>query len=209
MTADILPVSAASGVLPLPTDLPSHGAGFLPPVTSEHEIRSAAQKWLSSFERAAVTGDGQLAASLFAKNGFWRDILAFTNDFRSIRTPNIAAAGRNVFPVTQARDFVFAEGTSPELQSPFPDVTFLSVHFAFETRVGPAYGIANLVWEEGQWSAFTVFTVLDGVSGVSQRTGANRPRGEHNTPLCYDDTRSLETEFADHDPEVLISEFSS
>lgn len=53
-----------------------------------------AQHWLSQVEIASVTNDGDLFASLFVKNGFWRDILAFTNDYRSIRSGNIAKAAK-------------------------------------------------------------------------------------------------------------------
>jgi hypothetical protein len=41
-----------------------------------------------------ATGDGELVASTFAEDGYWRDILAFTNDYRSIRTPNVAKAAQ-------------------------------------------------------------------------------------------------------------------
>jgi hypothetical protein len=166
-----------------------------------------AQRWLSAVERAAITHDGALFASLFARDGFWRDILAFTNDYRSIRTTNVAAAAARVFPEVHARDFVFAS-TLPEVQCPFDDVTFLNIHFTFNTRVGPASGVANLVFEEavGDWKAYTVFTLLEGVHGVTSTLGANRPRGQHNAPLCHDDTRAEESAFGTCDPEVLISE---
>ena len=193
---------------PLPTDLPTHKAGFAPPADVNPLV--VAQRWLSAVERAAITGDGELFADQFATDGFWRDILAFTNDFRAIRTVNIAPAASRVFPTTQARDFVFAD-TLPSMQSPFEGVTFLNVHFNFNTRVGPAYGVANLVFEEAleDWKAYTVFTLLEGVHGVKQNIGENRARGEHNTPLCYDDTRALESAFDDKDPEVLISEYNN
>lgn len=83
--------------LTMPADLPSHAEGFKPDDTVEHQVHSTAQHWLSSFEHAALNGDGEAFASLFAKNGFWRDIIAFTNDYRSIRTANIAKAA-NVSP---------------------------------------------------------------------------------------------------------------
>ncbi len=77
---------------PLPADLPSHTQGFEPSRDIDHQIENIAQHWLSQVELATATGNGQLFASLFVKNGFWRDILAFTNDYRSIRSANIANA---------------------------------------------------------------------------------------------------------------------
>lgn len=78
--------------LTLPSDLPSHADGFKPDDTVEHQTIAIAQHWLSTFEHAALNGDGDAFAKLFAKNGFWRDVIAFTNDYRSIRTANIAKA---------------------------------------------------------------------------------------------------------------------
>jgi hypothetical protein len=78
--------------LTLPSDLPSHAEGFKPDDSVEHQVLAIAQHFLSQFEHAAQNHDGELFASLFAKNGFWRDIIAFTNDYRSIRTANIAKA---------------------------------------------------------------------------------------------------------------------
>ena len=81
--------------LPQPTDLPSHGAGYQPPKPdAEYDSAAIATEWLQAFAQAAKSGDGQLFQSLFVKNGYWRDVLAFTNDFRSVRTINIANAAR-------------------------------------------------------------------------------------------------------------------
>lgn len=190
---------------PLPADLPAHGQGFRPDDSIEHQVHSIAQHWLSQFELACATSNGELFASLFSHNSFWRDILAFTNDYRSIRTANIAAAANARFPIVKARDFVFTE-TQPNINHPFPDVTLLTLHFTFNTETGPAFGIAHLCWETDAWRAFTVFTLLEGVHGHPQVVGANRKRGTHNDKLSYDERRAKEAEFEDEDPQVLISE---
>jgi len=78
--------------VPHPADLPSHAQGYQPPSDVNHDVDAIAQEWLSTFSKAAATGDGRLFQSLFVKNGYWRDILAFTNDYRSIRTVNVAKA---------------------------------------------------------------------------------------------------------------------
>lgn len=78
----------------LPSSLPSHKLGFQPEEGIDHQIQSIAQHWLTQFELAASANDGDLFQSLFVKNGFWRDVMAFTNDYRAIRTSNIAAAAK-------------------------------------------------------------------------------------------------------------------
>lgn len=80
--------------LSLPDGLPSHKDGFKPDTGVEHQTHAIAQHWLTQFEVAATSNDADLFAGLFVKNGFWRDIIAFTNDYRSIRTNNIAEAAK-------------------------------------------------------------------------------------------------------------------
>ena len=90
------------------------------------------------------------------------------------------------------------------MEEPFPDVTRLSVHFDFVARLGPAFGIANLVWEDGTWKAWTCFTLLEGIHGHPQIVGAQRKMGTHNDKMSYDERRKQECDFKDFDPQVLI-----
>jgi len=83
-----------STAMPLPDGLPCDKQGFSPEPDVEHRVHTIAQHWLTRFEIAATNNDAELFASLFVKNGFWRDIIAFTNDYRSIRTGNIAEAAK-------------------------------------------------------------------------------------------------------------------
>lgn len=92
------------------------------------------------------------------------------------------------------------------LESPFPDVTWLRLHFDFKTALGPASGVARVVYDEraAQWKIYTLYTLLEEIEGHPQRVGANRPYGKHNDKETYDQKRARESEFADKDPEVLI-----
>jgi hypothetical protein len=60
---------------PIPEELPCHSTGFKPTDDVDHQIQSIAQHWLSQFELATVTNNGDLFASLFVQEGFWRDII--------------------------------------------------------------------------------------------------------------------------------------
>jgi hypothetical protein len=83
-----------STAMPLPDGLPCDKQGFKPQADVEHQVQTIAQHWLTRFEVAATQNDARLFASLFVENGFWRDIIAFTNDYRSIRTGNIEEAAK-------------------------------------------------------------------------------------------------------------------
>jgi hypothetical protein len=110
-----------------------------------------------------------------------------------------------VFPKVGARDFVFGL-KEPHLEHPFPDVSFLTVYFEFATNIGPASGIARLVYEDVAWKAFTVFTLLEGVQDHPQRVGAHRARGTHNDKLSYYERRDEEGE---HNGLALAAQLNS
>ncbi|KAL8281402.1 hypothetical protein RQP46_006086 [Phenoliferia psychrophenolica] len=182
----------------LPTTLPTHELlGYKPDGLSEREVEVIAQTWLTSFAVASAKEDGAAFAKLFAED------VAFTNDYRTIRTPKIAQAATDRFPVVKAKDLVFAV-TKPAIGHPFPDVSYLTIHFDFSTEVGPAFGIANLIREKGVWVAYTCFTLLEGIHDNPQRSGRNRPQGTHNAKVSYDTRLAQEAEFSSADPEVLI-----
>ena len=206
--------------VPHPSDLPSHAQGYQPPADVEHDVNAITQQWLSTFSKAASTGDGDLFQSLFVKNGYWRDILAFTNDYRSIRTVNIAKAAsvctacgwyhirilttQARFPVVKPRNITIGPA-APGFESPFPDITFLSIQFRFETNLGKAFGLTRLVWDVDAWRSFTCFTLLEEIHDHQRKIGENRPRGSHNDKISYDEKREEEQKFTNSSPDVLIS----
>lgn len=52
------------------------------------------QGWLTKLEIASQTNDAEAFSALFMDSAIWRDILAFTNDYRSIEKNNIATAAK-------------------------------------------------------------------------------------------------------------------
>ena len=210
--------------LPSPKSLPTHDTGFSPDKSVEVQAHAVAQHWLTNLEIACREKDAKAFRNLFAEDGFWRDVMAFTSDFRSIRGANIEQAAKvrasahldddrrsilltllnqDRLGLTDARNFVFSQ-IQPSLSDPFPDVTFLNLHANFETSLGPSYLVANLVYKEGEWQAYTVFTLLEGIHGHPMRVGADRFRGTHNDQESYDERRARECEYKDRDPDTLV-----
>lgn len=105
----------------------------------------------------------------------------------------------------KSNNFSLSIQTPPALESPFPDVTWLRLHFDFETELGKCSGIARLACKNGQWRAYTVYTLLEEIHGWPQATGRNRPYGRHNDREPHDVRRKREADFKDKDPDVLIS----
>lgn len=80
--------------LPLPSSLPTHELGFSDARPVEIQVQNVAQHWLTQLELACTTRDADLFGILFAEDGFWRDIMAFTADYRSIRSGNVKQAAQ-------------------------------------------------------------------------------------------------------------------
>ena len=58
------------------------------PVTAEPSAaRAAAEGWLSAFETALSAGDIDAAAELFAETSFWRDLVTFTWNIKTVEGP--------------------------------------------------------------------------------------------------------------------------
>ena len=49
---------------------------------------SDVDRWLSEFERALSSGDSEAAAALFEEESFWRDLVAFTWNLKTLEGPD-------------------------------------------------------------------------------------------------------------------------
>lgn len=70
------------------------------PAPKDVDVGKTSQDFLKQLEDAAG-GDGNKFASLFIQDGYWRDVLAFTRDFRTIDSANLAevASVRHAYPI--------------------------------------------------------------------------------------------------------------
>ncbi|BEJ14287.1 hypothetical protein CspHIS471_0400540 [Cutaneotrichosporon sp. HIS471] len=183
---------------PTPFALPTHQAGYAPPAKVDAAVE--ADRFLADLSAAS---DGDAFAALFHPDGFWRDSVVFTRDFcTNSGTQRIAQAAKATFGNTQATDFALAPAGA-KVDTPFPDLTFLTVHVTFSAVLGPAYAVARLTYKDG-WKVFTLYTALTGVHGHTQQIGEARVRGTHNDKEPFDARRARETAHEGGDPDVLI-----
>ncbi|KAK9321837.1 hypothetical protein V1517DRAFT_325279 [Lipomyces orientalis] len=184
---------------PLPAGLPRDQ---IDPDIDQIEVNLIAKTWLQDFNNAVSAANAAAFDGLIAEDGFWRDVIAFTNDFRTIAKANIHQAAIDRLPIVEASN---AKLTTPlpALARPFSDVAFIEVHFTFDTRTGPSIGVAKLIpVDERKYAAYILFTFLDGVHGHQLQLGAHRSHGEHNTKNSYDDIRGEELD--NPNPDVII-----
>jgi hypothetical protein len=185
-----------------PDQLPTLVAGFVPP--KDTDASAVASQFLGELVKAIAAGDGAAFAALFTQHGYWRDVLAFTREFHTFKTVDLAQVAGDVFPGSAAKDFTLVPTLQPKLETPFPDVAFVRAHFTFTGDVGPGYGTVSLVHDSGAWKAWTLTTELEGVNGIKQQVGDDRRYGRHNDTMPYDSRRAMETEMEGVQPDILI-----
>ncbi|KAK9233740.1 hypothetical protein V1525DRAFT_441687 [Lipomyces kononenkoae] len=138
------------------------------------EVHLIAQAWV-----AASASNTVAFGSLFAQDGFWRDMIAFTNDFHTIAKGFIRQAAIDRLPIAEASN---ARITTPlpAVARPFPDFAFIEVHFTFDTKIRLSIGVAKLIpVGDKKYAAYFLFTFL--VHGHQPQLGAHRILGKHNT----------------------------
>lgn len=164
------------------------------------EVASA---WIANFQDASKTGSAEKFDDLILTQGFWRDVIALTNDYRSIAKPNILQAAKDIFTSNSISNIKLDDSRPPVSQNPFPNYFFVEFFFKFDAKLGPGVGIVKLMEDtDGKSRAFTLFTALDGIHGRPFLEGPNRLRGKHNTELSYDEIR--EEEVNNVKPSVII-----
>ncbi|MBB5850675.1 NAD(P)-binding domain-containing protein [Amycolatopsis umgeniensis] len=126
--------------------------------------------WLSRFEAALATRDVEAAATLFAVDSYWRDLVAFTWTIKTVEGRD-GVAGL----LGACLDGIEPSGfRTTETPTEADGVT--EAWLEFETATGRAKGHLRLK-DEGAW---TLLTSLRELKGFEERRNTQRPKGvEH------------------------------
>ena len=101
-----------------------------------------AGQWLKQLDAALQSGNQASVESLFATDGHWRDLLAFTWSITpSEGATNIAALMVSKQAATQAHGFAIAEGRTPPRRVSRAGYDVIETIFQFETKVGRGFGV--------------------------------------------------------------------
>ncbi|CDX27299.1 conserved hypothetical protein [Mesorhizobium sp. ORS 3359] len=126
-----------------------------------------AATWLGSFGRALEAGDIEAATNLFAEDCYWRDLLTFT---WNIKTMEGQAAIREMLKATLS----LAQPSHCHLTGEASvDDGVVEAWFSFETAVARGEGILRL--KDGRCR--TLFTAMSELKGFEERKGPARPLG--------------------------------
>ncbi|WP_219414673.1 flavin-containing monooxygenase [Pseudonocardia nigra] len=144
--------------------------------------------WLRDFERALSDRDPERVAGLFAATSFWRDLIAFTWNLKTVENRDgVADLVRATAESADARGFHTTE-------EPTEADGVVEAWIAFETAVGRGRGHLRLT-DDG---ARTLLTTLYELKGHEEPSGDRRPMGaEHGVNpdrMTWKEMRDAESE---------------
>jgi cation diffusion facilitator CzcD-associated flavoprotein CzcO len=168
--------------------------------------------WVEKFGAALESGDPALIAGQLTEAGYWRDILAFTWDYRTFGgRAEIEQALAATLAAARPRSARVAPGRYPPRLVKRSARAVIEGYFDFDTRAGRGTGFARLLFDPADpfgSQAWILLTTLQELRGSEEKTGPRRPTGiGYSTNFAGDnwlDARIRAQEYAGRDPEVLI-----
>ena len=165
-------------------------------------------EWLEQFDVALQGANQASLASLFASDGHWRDLLAFTWSITPRQgAESIAALMVSSQPATRAHGFAIAEGRTPPRCVQRAGVDVIEAIFQFETGVGRGFGVLRLLASEPA-KAFQLMTSLHELKGYEEAIGNRCPTGEAFSRnfggTNWKEQREAIQAYTDREPTVLI-----
>ncbi|KAG2097524.1 uncharacterized protein F5147DRAFT_583538 [Suillus discolor] len=177
-------------------------------VTHPSNVSSSevATEWLNAFSAAITQSDAAAAVGLFLEDGFWKDVIALTWDFRTFEgrkdikkllDARLVATGLNELRLLQE------PLNEPVLQKVYHDLVWLRFCFGFTTKHGKGTAVVYLVpLPDSKWKAYTLLTCLDSLTNFPQKLGPLRNwETDHGS---WEEKRRQETEFSNNDPTMIV-----
>jgi len=135
--------------------------------TAVQSVAAEVDDWLARFDDALTREDAEAAAELFLDDSFWRDLIAFTWNIKTVENPD---GVRDMLEHTLAHTRPRNWRTSEE---PTAAEGVTEAWIEFETEAGRGNGHLRL--KDGK--AWTLLTALYELKGHEEPKGAERPKG--------------------------------
>jgi len=143
-----------------------------------------ASGWIQQFGQSLLDGNSEEIISLFCEDGLWRDLLAFTWDFRTFHgISSIRCFLEDRLQKTVVKDVRLSSGSykEPVLYDEIPGLVWIQALFEFTTAIGECSGVVRLVpTEDGTWKAHCILTNLDRLTSPESDPSAV----SHTDDLC-------------------------
>jgi putative flavoprotein involved in K+ transport len=134
---------------------------------SETAVASNVEQWLEGFGEALERGDAAAVSERFAEDGFWRDLVAFTWNIKTLE-------GRDAIRDMLEHTLAHARPRAWRVSEPPSEADGITeAWLEFETEVGRGSGHVRL--RDGR--AWTLLTALYELKGHEQPAGPGRPKG--------------------------------
>lgn len=177
-----------------------------PAAQSEKDL---VERWLDKLDVALQSESRGAIASLFAADGHWRDLFAFTWSITPCQgAEDIAASMVAKQKTVKARGFAVAEGRTPPRRVQRAGMDVIEAIFQFETGLGRGHGVVRLLAAEPS-KAFQLMTGLYELKGFEEKVGKRRPTGEAYSRnfggTNWKDQRIAAQQYTDREPTVLIA----
>ncbi len=161
-----------------------------------------ANRVLAELSNCLERGDAAAAAALFEEDGFWRDLVSFTWNIRTMEGQReITRMLADQLAAIRPRGWTITPGDEAE-----DGGGFLQSWIDFETETGRGHGHIRI--RDGK--IWTLLTTLKEIKGHEEQGGPSRPMGvEHGAfrdRMSWAEARAEETETLGHEiqPEVVI-----
>lgn len=166
---------------------------------------------IDSFNQSLGKKDYKAIGDLFVDNGYWRDRLGLTWDFRTAkgkeRIVNFLQNNHHLVSVD-------IDQTPPNYGPKTVDLRYdgsvrgIRFFTTVTTQFGSGSGVAHLVQESGRWKIWAFFTSMEKLKDHAEATGPNRSHGVVHGARAgrknWLDRRQAELNFEDSEPDVLI-----
>jgi cation diffusion facilitator CzcD-associated flavoprotein CzcO len=178
--------------------------------TYKHEEDNIVEDWAFTLSELLGHGNFPAAASLFAADGYLRDLVALTWHFHTYRGHSrIEKALRAAASQTKPQHFRLAGPDITKRKRKVDGTTVIETILDFDTEEGTGKAVLRLVRNaRGSYEAWVLATALHGLTGHPERVGPNRPIGTPSLDTFggknWLDRRREELAYDDRDPDVLV-----
>ena len=149
-----------------------------PLLSAANPVVEKASRWLAAFEEALTAGDADAASALFLDTSYWRDLVAFTWNIKTVEgPPGVRDMLASQLAHVRPRQFSLSE-------PPTEANGVIEGWFTFETEAGRGEGVVRL--KDGM--IWTLLTALVELKGFEEPQGVRRPKGAAHGRL--DDRKS-------------------
>jgi len=181
------------------------------PMAAESAVQSPTAhvgQWLARLNAALGTANQVAIASLFALDGHWRDLFAFTWNITPCQGPDaIAALMVEKQATVKAQGFAIAQGRTLPRRVQRAGVAVIEGIFRFETAASRGFGVLRLLADDPT-KAFQFSTSLHELKGFEEKIGNRRPTGEAYSRnfggTNWKDQRIASERYADREPTALV-----